>query len=86
LSGYPEVEDSAVAGIDRNGHVVLTAFVVLNPEMSVTVDELQKRLTGELPGDQIPGEIRFIDNIPRNPNGKIMRNKLQEQSDYLLTG
>jgi fatty-acyl-CoA synthase len=86
LSGYPEVEDSAVAGIDRNGHVVLTAFVVLNPEMSVTVDELQKRLTGELPGDQIPGEIRFIDSIPRNPNGKIMRNKLQEQSDYLLTG
>ncbi len=85
LSGYPEVTDSAVAGIDKNGKVVLTAFVVTKPEMSVTVDEIQKRLNDELPADQIPEEIKFVDSVPRNPNGKIIRNKLQEQSTHIFT-
>ena len=53
------------------GHTSLIAFVILKPDTSVSVAELQELLRRRLPDYMVPTAIVFVDSLPRKPNGKI---------------
>ncbi len=56
------------------------AFVVLRPGYEqVSADELIAWANGKLATYKNVREIEFIDAIPRNPSGKILRRILKEQ-------
>ncbi|MBF6328352.1 long-chain-fatty-acid--CoA ligase [Nocardia transvalensis] len=79
IAGHPAVADVAVVGApdDRFGERV-HAFVAVRPEQSVSARELFVHCTGRLAGYKIPARFEFVDRIPRNPSGKILRRELRE--------
>lgn len=80
LSEHPAVSDVAVIGVphERWGEAV-QACVVLRPGNTVKARELMLSLKGRLADFKIPTRYEFVEHIPRNPTGKIVRRHLREQ-------
>jgi len=77
LYEHPSVLEAAVAGIP---HEVLgedvAAWVVLRQGHDATADEL-RRFCGERLSDyKVPRTIRFVDALPRNATGKVVKAEL----------
>lgn len=79
LLSHPKINDAAVIGIpdERVGEKAL-AFVVKGDE-SLTAEEVIQFVakTSSL-AKQLHGGVRFIDEIPKNLSGKILRRELRE--------
>ena len=80
LCKHPAVAEAAVIGIpdERWGEVAL-AFVVLRPGAKATPRELMLSLKGMIADFKIPPRYEFIDAVPRNPSGKILRRILRDK-------
>ena len=80
LTGHPAVDDATVLGVDDEKFGQrLAAFVVLRPEASATDDELKAHVRAELANYKVPRDIVFLDELPRNAVGKILRRELKAQ-------
>jgi 4-coumarate--CoA ligase len=79
LLQHPDIYDAAVIGITLNNGMgeVPKAFVVLLPGTKLKVRTIKKFIAGKLARYKIPEEIVFIDAIPKNPTGKILRRLLR---------
>jgi acyl-CoA synthetase (AMP-forming)/AMP-acid ligase II len=73
------VADVAVIGIpnDKYGEALL-AFIVTTPKGSITAEELVEFCRDKIAGYKIPRKIELIDELPRNPSGKILKKILRE--------
>jgi fatty-acyl-CoA synthase/long-chain acyl-CoA synthetase len=80
LSGHPAVAEVAVVGIphERWGEAI-HAFVVLRPGVRPTARELRLSLRGTIADFKIPTGFDFVDLLPRNPSGKLLRRQLRER-------
>ena len=76
---HEAVADVAVIGVpdDKFGEALL-AFVVPKPGMSLTVDELTTFCRDRIAGYKIPRQLELIEELPRNPSGKILKTVLRE--------
>lgn len=63
---------------ERWGEAV-RAFVVLRPGTTATPRELMMSLKGRIADFKIPTGYEFIDTLPRNPSGKILRRELRDR-------
>src|SRR5207302_6082937 len=63
-------------GDDRWGEVPV-AFVVLRPDATATADALLEHCRGQLARFKVPKEVTFIDALPRNPSGKVLKRELR---------
>jgi acyl-CoA synthetase (AMP-forming)/AMP-acid ligase II len=81
LYGHDTVLEVAVVGRhdDRWGEVPI-AFVVLRPNTTATPDELIEFCRPQLARFKVPKEIVFLDALPRNPSGKVLKRELREVS------
>lgn len=79
LLSHPAVKDAAVAGRpDERGGEVPVAFVVRQPGANVTAQELQELVKQKLsPQKWLRGGVQFVDAVPKNPTGKILRRELR---------
>ncbi len=79
LSGHDAVEEAAAIGVqdDQFGQR-LRAFVVLRSGAGATEEELQEHVKSNLARYKVPREIMFIDELPRNPTGKVLKRELAE--------
>ena len=85
-----ELIDEVVAlGIadEQLGQAVLLA---IKPSSNVSPDDntikaIKRFCQQELPNFMQPKYIEFVDQLPRNPNGKIDRKALQQEFQYLAT-
>ncbi|XP_047533970.1 probable 4-coumarate--CoA ligase 1 [Vanessa atalanta] len=75
----PEVADVAVVGIpDSLAGEVPKAFVVLKPDQKLTEKQVYDLVAQKLTRyKHLEGGVVFVDAIPRNVAGKIMRNELK---------
>jgi fatty-acyl-CoA synthase len=66
------VDDCLVLGFpdERFGQAV-AALVVLEPDRTLTADDIADAVRGSLAGYKVPRRVRFVDRVPRAPNGKI---------------
>ena len=56
----------------------LRAFVVKKEGSDVDEDTLKKHVKEELARYKVPREVIFLDELPRNPTGKILKRELRE--------
>lgn len=79
LAKHAAVADVAVIGVpdDKYGEALL-AFVVTKPGMSLDVDEMVEFCRDKIAGYKIPRQLQVIDELPRNPSGKILKKILRE--------
>lgn len=78
LAGHPALADVAIIGVpdDKWGEQV-KAVVVLKPDAQLSYDELQTYARERLAGFKIPRSMEVIDELPRNPSGKILKRVLR---------
>lgn len=77
LAGHPRLADAAVVGVaDEQFGQRLRAFAVVRDGEAVGEEELAAYLRERLARYKLPREIVFLDAIPRNPTGKVLRRML----------
>jgi amino acid adenylation domain-containing protein len=77
LKQHPAVwETVVVARDDEPGNTRLVAYMVHDPEESLTVSELRRLLIEKLPDYMVPTAFVMLDALPRLPSGKIDRQAL----------
>ncbi len=78
LYANPKVADVAVIGVpDEKWGEAVKACVVLKPGQELTEAELIADARERIAGFKCPKSIDFIDALPRNPSGKILRKDLR---------
>jgi len=71
--------------IDSNDEERPRAYVVLKPGHSLTGDEVVHFMDGKVAAvKRITGGVVFLEAIPKNPSGKILRKTLREQAQAEL--
>jgi acyl-CoA synthetase (AMP-forming)/AMP-acid ligase II len=78
IATHNAVVDVAVIGIpdDKYGEALL-AFVVTKADMTLTLEELVESCRDKIAGYKIPRQLEIIDELPRNPSGKILKKVLR---------
>jgi acyl-coenzyme A synthetase/AMP-(fatty) acid ligase len=75
LVAHPAVRECAVVGAQANGLTLTRAYVVASGRLDE--DELRDFARERLAGHKVPREIRFVDDLPRTPSGKLDRKALR---------
>jgi acyl-CoA synthetase (AMP-forming)/AMP-acid ligase II len=79
LADHDAVDEVAVIGVaDEQFGQRLKAFVVRSPGASATEDELKDYVKANLARYKVPREIDFLDELPRNATGKVLKRELAE--------
>jgi fatty-acyl-CoA synthase len=79
LSAHPAVVEVAVVGVpdERWGETPLACVVSKDP--ALTLQELARFSAGELADYKQPRRLRLLTELPRNSNGKVIKQRLREQ-------
>jgi acyl-CoA synthetase (AMP-forming)/AMP-acid ligase II len=80
LHSHPKVEEAAVIGVpDPEWGQEPRAVVVLKKGKAATSEEIIEYCRSKLSGFKRPRSVVFLDSLPRNPMGKVLRKKLREE-------
>ena len=80
LYEHDAVLEAAVVGrADERWGEVPVAYVVLRPDATVTADALIEHCRGQLARFKVPKDITFLDALPRNPSGKVLKRDLRDR-------
>ncbi|KAK2764327.1 hypothetical protein FQN54_009019 [Arachnomyces sp. PD_36] len=81
LLEHPGVADAAVIGITINNDEAPRAYIVPKPNQTPSGEEIAKFISGKVSATKrITGGVVFIDSIPKNPSGKILRKVLRDRA------
>jgi fatty-acyl-CoA synthase len=79
LSGHEAIEEAAAIGVDDEKFGQrLKAFVVLRNGKQLSEDEVKAYVKDNLARYKVPREVVFLDELPRNPTGKVLKRELVE--------
>ncbi len=80
LADHEAVMEAAVIGVeDAEFGQRLRAFVVLKQGIEIGEDDLKAHVKANLAGYKTPREIEFLDELPRNATGKILKRDLRQR-------
>jgi len=80
LADHDAVVDVAVIGVeDDEFGQRLKAFVVCGAEADVSEDDLKAHVKASLASYKTPREVEFMDELPRNATGKILKRELRQR-------
>jgi len=77
---HPAVAEAAVFGVpDETYGEEIMAAVVVKPGQSLTEDEIKRHISGYVTKFKTPAQVVFLETLPKNPSGKILKRALREQ-------
>ena len=80
IRACPKVADVAVVGIPSElGEDDVLACVVVKPGEVLTFEELLAHCIGNMPYFAVPRYIEFLDELPRNPVGRVLKHELRSR-------
>jgi len=78
LCAFPGVAEAALVGVP---HVVFgevpVAFVAALPGASLDAEALRAHCAARLADFKVPVAVRFVEKLPRNPGGKVVKQELR---------
>jgi acyl-CoA synthetase (AMP-forming)/AMP-acid ligase II len=79
LAHLPAVADVAVIGVpnEKFGEALL-ACIVLKPGQQLATEEMIEFCRDKIAGYKIPRQLQIIQEMPRNPSGKILKKELRK--------
>jgi acyl-CoA synthetase (AMP-forming)/AMP-acid ligase II len=84
---HPDVLEAAVIAIaDPRWGEVPKAFVVRRSVASLDEHGLREFCRKRLAGFKVPKAVEFIDSLPRNPSGKVLKRDLRHRHDQASEG
>jgi len=82
LAAHHAVSEVAVVGVDDEQFGQrLRAFVVLESGRDSSADELKDHVKANLARYKVPREIVFLEELPRNATGKVLKRELAKRED-----
>ena len=79
LTTHPSIEEGAVIGVeDAEFGMRLAAFVVVFPGHTLTEDDVRDFVHRNLARFKVPRDITFLEELPRNPSGKVLKRILRQ--------
>ncbi len=80
LHSHPKIEEAAVIGVpDEEWGEQPRAIVVLKHGETATAEEIMEHCRQKLASYKRPRSVVFVDELPRNPMGKVLKRVLREQ-------
>jgi fatty-acyl-CoA synthase len=82
IYGLPQVAEAAVIGVaDERWGEVGRAFVVVKPGETLSAEIVIEHCRQNLAHYKAPRSVVFIDKLPRNPAGKVVKGELRQRQD-----
>jgi acyl-CoA synthetase (AMP-forming)/AMP-acid ligase II len=80
LHSHPKIEEAAIIGIpDAKWGQVPRAIVALKKREVASPEEIMEYCRPELAGFKRPTSVIFVDSLPRNQMGKVLKKELREK-------
>jgi fatty-acyl-CoA synthase len=82
LTDHDAIDEVAIIGVDDEKFGQrLKAYAVKTKGKKVSEDDLKAYVKKNLAGYKVPREIVFMDELPRNATGKVLKRELLEQHE-----
>lgn len=80
LHSHPSVDEAAVIGVpDSQWGEAIRAIVALKDGANASAEEIIEFSRGRLSSYKKPESVIFVDSLPRNPMGKVLKRVLREE-------
>lgn len=74
----PGVADVAVVGVpDEEWIEAVACFITPKEGIQLTVEGVQSHVRSRLAPHKVPKRVQFVDGLPRNPSGKLLKRNLR---------
>ncbi|MFO7945360.1 MAG: AMP-binding protein [Armatimonadota bacterium] len=82
LLRHTGIRDAAVVGVEATGAraplgELVKAVVVTQPDTELSEMDVKRHCSEELPSYKMPQMVQFMDELPRNAAGKVLKEKLK---------
>ncbi|MCZ4291569.1 class I adenylate-forming enzyme family protein [Hoeflea alexandrii] len=79
FAGHPDIAEVAAFGVpDVYWGEALTVAIVARPGKTINHEEMRDFAKQNLGGYQVPKRIEVLEELPRNPSGKVLKRVLRE--------